>query len=256
MVCKSATLVAAVAGFLFIGCSPFQRLTKDFSKNQTSISYIYTSPLEEKAKHGSIWVDLPKLTDTQFPPTSVVSRRKNEVVPLLVFNYWRHEYECVLGRQQITESIPNFIQSAFAEETKRTGNFLIEKEQAGTRFTLEIEIDSVGAKGPFVNTGFFAYVFIAYVYQVVEEAGPGIAFSRIHYRVKENERVVLEDYVSQTASFEMLRPTRTNFALFHEHYRSNLAESLSETLKGNVEKLVEHLNLFFEDFPVVQAPEP
>jgi hypothetical protein len=235
----------AFAAIIFTGCSPLARLTKDFTKNKTSIEYMHTSRMMPSEKKLNIYVAPARVSDTQFPPLSVITKTKSQVIPLIVVTTWKHDYQCVVGQNQIVEDLPSFVRSSFIEEASRRGHFSTDS-LADRNLTLEIDVDSLGARGPYQNSGHFIYLFFAYTYQVIEQAGPGSAYSRLHYKVKDGDKVVLEDYISNTATFGILRPAGTTQKQFHEFYRANLVESLSDTFRRNIEELVSHINFLVD----------
>ncbi|HMI66164.1 MAG TPA: hypothetical protein VK517_09025 [Cyclobacteriaceae bacterium] len=242
-------LVIILLALLNSSCSPYSRLYNDFTKGQSSIQYIHTSGKEGKKNEKGIFIDKPFLSDRKFNSSANVHKINSSVVPLLVFNSWKYQYECAIGPPMIKENLPRFIQTSFLEESERSGTFRIDTLSSPASLSLEIDVDSLAAKGPYDNTGYFIYLFFGYSYQVHEHAGPGVAYSRFHYRVRKGDAVVLEDVVSHQASFQPLKMARTTFKKFHDMYRANLVESLGDTFKRNIEEIVSHLNILLEKDP-------
>jgi hypothetical protein len=239
-------LFILLTGVILFSCSPYKQLYKDFNGNKTSIDYIHTTELvKAKKRDVTICIAKPIIRYSRFT-VGEVRKISSEIIPLIIYNGWNHKYECSIGKNQIKENLDTFIQAAFLEEINRSSSFKADTISKN-KFSIEIEVDSISSRGPFVNSGEFIYLFIAYMSQTREEAGPGVAYSRLHYKVRKSDKVVLEDYVSTQSTFELLRPNVLTFKKFHSHYRANLIESLSDTLKKNIEQITKHLEILFED---------
>ncbi len=233
---KSFFLFLALASSV-LSCSPYKALKKDFMRSKSSIDYIHTSTKTSKLSPTEI-IFLPQPTiSASIPEVSEVKRVANEVVPLIIFNQWNHQYRCLLGKKEIKEELTSFLSASLIEEGKRRG-FQFDNQAADQPLQLEITIESVNAQGPYTNTGFFAYFVFFYFTQTVEKAGPAMAESRFHFKLKRDGVIVLDDSVTSSATFEPLQWEGMSFTQLHVAYRASLAELLGSTFEQNIDKVL------------------
>jgi hypothetical protein len=221
-------------------CSPYNSLFTDFVKKRNSIQYLYTSKKVTGKKDITVSVAKTVIKDPNFKSGGVL-KIKGEVAPLLFINTWKYQFECVVGRNQIKEDLNSFIQTSLVNECNRSGHFKADTA-SGNHYTLEIEVDSLQSKGQLYNSGHFVYLVFFYSYHKIEKLGEARAYSRFHYRLKKGDQLITDSYVSSTSSLELLKPAKITFSQLHEYYRANLVESLSETLKKNIEQVVRVAN--------------
>jgi len=237
-------LVAAAV----VACSPYRQLMTDFADGQNSLSYLHTSTKRlNMPKNPNVKLLTPVISARL--GSGDVKRISTQVMPLIVFNSCEYRYECVLGRNQISEDVPQFLASSLREETGRSGTFKI-KEDSAADFSIDVEIDSISARGPYQASREWIVAIIFLIHHKEDQAGPGRAFCSYHYRLRKGNEIVLDGFVKSEKTIEMLRPQRrTSFSDFRGFYRANLVESLSETIKMNNEKLVRKINQYFRDNP-------
>lgn len=238
---KNLLTILGLFLLLCSSCSPYNKLRRDFNNGKSSVDYIHTSELGIAKNDRGINISNPIISDKLFTSMGVVTKKQNTVTPLIIYNEWKNEYGCRIGRNLIKEDLSDFIKSATLEESKRTGSYRIDNTPTAS-LILEIEVDSLNAAGPFVNKGFFIYLVFGYALQKEELAGPGKAYSRFRYRVRDGETIFLENSVSSEANSESLKLPGVAFKKLHEIYRAHLIELLSETFKQNIEKIVLHIN--------------
>jgi hypothetical protein len=183
--------IGIVVILMMSACSPYQQLTKDFTQGQNSLAYSYRPYKHFDApKNPSVKLLTPVISTTF--RGGEVKKVSSEVIPLLVFNSWNHTYECVLGRNQIKENVPEFIATSLREDCNRSGTFKLTKDST-VNYSLEIEIDSISSKGPYRKSGFWLYLVIAWYRHRVDYASTGKAFCSYHYKLRKGEQVVLDN---------------------------------------------------------------
>jgi len=213
-------------------------------KGRSSIRYIHTSKKEFKKTDNRVNVSLPVITDSRFKSAGNVRHVKSTVIPLIVFNSWDYRYECEVGQPLIIENLPRFIQASVIAESRRSGTFGIDSVSNDSGLTLEIAVDSLSAKGPYSNIGFASYLLFVFLSHRDESAGPGVAYSRFHYRLSRAEATILESTVSSSTSLTTL--SISPISKFHEGYRANLVECLGDTFRKNTEKIIARINLLLK----------
>lgn len=241
---KRKCLIGVLSWILIVGCSPYNRLRKDFTQGQSTIQYIHTSVPVAVKSDLVIELKKPLITDKRFVSSARVSRDKDEVIPLIIYTGWKYQFNCSLGTPLIKENIPSMLSRSFNEECRRTGNFRLDSVSS-SGLSLEIAVDSLHARGPYTNEGFFLYLLFFAATSKTERAGPGEAYSRFHYRLSKEDKIIKEGFVSTTSTGKPIA-IKYSFELLHNAYRGSLAESLSETFRINTEKIIRELNRFLQ----------
>ncbi len=111
-------------------------------------------------------------------------------------------------------------------------------------FELEIEIDSLFARGPYRTFGNFIFAIIAYGYSEQEHAGPGTAYSRFNCRLKKDGSVLWSRSFESEKTVEPLKNQVESVQKLRNDYTTQLAESLSLTLKENIVQVIAHTNYY------------
>jgi hypothetical protein len=243
--------LATNAGILMLALTAFScvstsGLYNGFTKNKASLKYIYDSDFDNDTTNYTVTIKKPIIVDNKFRDVGIVRKTKSSLVPLILFYQWRSEYEYTIGKTAIRENIEDFIQSSFMEESKRSGTYTPDTTASPEQLTLEIAVDSVGARGPYFSEGYIVYLLFFYSYGVSEGAGPGVAFSRFHYQLKKGDEVLLDDFVSNRKYLQPIRKTHTSTKALRSFYTTSLVESLSATFKTNIEIIVEDIDLFLD----------
>lgn len=240
LVAPASILLLALLTF---SCASTTTLHKGFTKNKSSLSYIYDSDMEDDTTGHRITIHKAIVTDPQFTMPGMVRKVRASAIPLIVYTQWNAEYAYNIGSSAIKEDIASFVQSALIEESARSGTFVADATPSN-RLTLEIEIDSLGAKGPYHSDGYFMFLLFFYSWYAAEKAGEGHAYSRFHYRLKDGEKVLMEDVVSSQSPTKPLIPTLSSGKALRSFYNANLVEALSLTFKTNIEIIVEDIDIF------------
>ena len=232
--------------FLNFSCMSTGELYKGLTKKKGTLNYIHDSDIEADKGTFKVGVAKPIVSDPKFILPGSVRKVKAAVVPLIIFNSWNFEFEYRIGKASIQEDIESFVRSALITESNRSGSFTADTIQSTERLTLEIEIDSIGAKGPYYAKGHFVFLGLMYFGQQMENTGPAVAYSRFFYRLRVGDKVLMEDYTSSSRPTQPLRQTHTSTKELRNFYNTNLVEALSQTLKTNIEIIVEDVNIFLD----------
>jgi len=223
-------------------CVGTKSLYKGLTKKPSTINYLYDTELSTAKKTDTISVLEPIISDETFTKSGNLRKTQSSAIPLIIYTGWKNEHEYFIGEHMVEEDLPNFIQKSIIEETNRSTT-LFADSSASSDLVLEITVDSIGAHGPYRSDGFFVYLLIAYAYSSNESAGPGIAYSKLNYVLKNNEDIVLSGNSSNQFETEPLLDHFKNPKELRSFFNANLAEGISRTLKANIEQIskeVEH----------------
>ena len=238
-----ALFVAVGMVLLLSACSPTKEIYRGLVTQPVSLSYLYDSPAAAQRSSLTVSMTSPDLSAADLRQSSQLEKTKSSVLPLLVYNRWKSEFTYTLGKTSTQEEITNFIQTAWLAESYRSGLYLPDTN-AVADLQLEIEIDSAYARGPYKADGVCIFALVAYSYAEWEYAGPGIAYSRFVYRLKEGEKVLWEKAAESTHSSQLLSNQAETVQKLRKDYTTHLVESLSLTFKDNLEEVVEEVNRY------------
>lgn len=241
----SAFVIAAIA-FTNISCTSTNGLYKALTKNKVSLKYMLDSDVEHEDKNYTVAIKKPVITDPSFTKTGELKKLSGYVVPVIFYTEWKSIHDYRIGANVIAEDVASFVQEALILESDRSGIYMADTISLHDELTLEIEIDSVSAKGPYVDQGEILFLLFAYSYSVSEMAGPGMAYSRFHYTLKKQNAVIFDDYVSNRYTIKPLVTLPGSPKNLRTAYTINLVESLSQTFKANIEVIIEDINIYLE----------
>jgi hypothetical protein len=227
---------------LLSSCASPLAMHQSFTKNKASLRYIHDSDKDNDTSDYYVAIARPEVSYWQMRGTGMVRRTKASAIPLIVVNTWSTEYEYLLGKGGIRENVADFVQQSFIKESERSGIFRAGETANDNSLVLEIEIDSIGAGGSYKSQGHFFFMLIAWGYGASESAEPGHAFSRFHYRLRQGEKVLLEDFTFSEQKSKPLEVQHKSKDNLRQFYNANLVEALSATIKSNIEIIVEDID--------------
>jgi hypothetical protein len=238
----SAFALLAIFNF---SCSSTINLQKGFTRKQASLKYIHTSERKTATPLDTIIILKPVITDKKFTSVSDVKKTRAYFVPAILYNEWYASYQYWVGSAVIEEDIPAFIQSSLVQESKRSASFFTDTTLLSKdHLTLEISVDTIGAGGSYEDKGFWFFALFAYAFSEEENAGPGIAYSSFHYRLKQGNEILLEGNATDSRETEVLVKTQKSPKELRTYYTTSLVEALSLTFKTNIETIIKHINTF------------
>jgi hypothetical protein len=230
---------------LLSSCVSTKTLYKGLTKGPSTLAYIFDSETAIAEKVDTIGIMQPKISDQGFAISSDLKKVKSSAIPLLIYTGWNSEHEYTIGEDVINENLSDFVQESLIWETNRSSS-LYADSLTSNNMTLEIEIDSIGAAGPYRSSGYVLFLLLAYSYSESESAGPGIAYSKLNYRLRDQGKIVLKGNVENHIETEPLVNTFKSTNELRQFYTDNLVEALSLTIKSNVEEIVKRIDGHYE----------
>lgn len=215
---------------------------RDLTQHQASLQYLHDTKPSSTKSDLRVFITLPEFSTAGFAYEGKVEKVRSSVLPLIFFNSWKSEMVYSVGEKVVQEDIKLFLHENLLEESQRSGIYVPDTTLANSKFTLEIEVDSLSALGPYRIHGFFLFMILAYSYSSAEYAGPGMAYSRFTYRFKEGDKVLFERTTENKHSSQPLTNQVQSVEKLRDFYTTNLIESLSATFKANIEQVVADVN--------------
>lgn len=174
---------------------------------------------------------------------SLVTEESVKIIPLLIYNQWKLNYDISLGSNQIKENPSDYVKQRLARDINYSTKFLADTSSLisnKNQLRLTISIDSLEVKGSYKVDGFFLFMIF---YVMTENHYPsGEAISQLTYTLHEGETILLQRTVKSQKSINVIGGEYASFKVFRQTYVNHLIEALSESLKTSVKKIVHEVN--------------
>ena len=229
--------ILAILAFSYTSCTPSRIILNDLRHKPGSLGYLHEQYADETADIA-LNVEVSQLPDDFYE--SRLRRTKTTVVPLVVFNYWSASYLYSTGARQINGNIVDFVKKNFAESADRQGLFKA-TVSSDAELSVYLQLDSLVAAGPYKTSGSLLFLPPFYSYSQSESAGPGTAYSKIHYTLKIGDEVVKSGTVENTQATRYFDKIRTVHKLRGD-YNEYLTEALSATFQQNINTVIKDIN--------------
>lgn len=147
-------LLLFLASFL-TGCAGTNGLKKSFRDKESTLGYLHDGG---KALSGKVSVTSYRIVPT-LPDENEVVRRKTVVVPLLFYNYWKHDFRVDLGRAGSDAPPLHFGKTSLALDLKKSGAQVTDD---GGDIKVSVRIRSLRSGADYYKSGFIIFALVAY----------------------------------------------------------------------------------------------
>ncbi|MEM9834696.1 MAG: hypothetical protein AAF944_29005 [Bacteroidota bacterium] len=243
MVTKNTILQLGILCLLlsFTSCISTKIVYSGLTEKSASLIYLHDSPIAKHQSNISVAIQPPQYSNNALLEVSQLQKTNTTLIPLIIYNELKLEFTYTLGQSILQEDILPFVHNNLIGSSYRNGVFSIDS-LSNSDFTLEVTIDSLSATGPYTSTESGMYAVLTYITVIQEEAGPGEAYSRFTYRLQKKGETILEETVESKRSIAPVVNERYNIPKLRTDYTTQLAESLSLTLKENIDHIVTRIN--------------
>lgn len=226
---------------LFNSCVGTKKLYNGLTKESSTLEYLYDSKFKDGSKTDTIKINKPLIVDLKLTKSGNLKKIKASTLPLIIYTSWKSEHTYSVGQNVIKEDISDFVRKTLINEFCRSSSIFADST-SNSNFELQIEIDSIGAHGPYYSNGSFLYLLLVYSYSIAEYAGPGIAYSKLNYQLKNREQILKQGTFKKEIATEPLKNNFQSTKELRKFYSSQLTEALSFTLKTNIEAIVNEID--------------
>lgn len=241
---RNYSILLALTGLLFLAsCTSTRVIEKNMNSDRYSLSYLRDSKISKNKLDFNVSIDSVVFA-TPMNITTTVTRLKGWFIPLALVNIWNSQNECIQGKSMFEEDIPTFLRASLVEEINRSGNFNYNSFN-DSGYQLDISIDEISTKGPYVSKGFFYFAFFAYGYSYADIAGPAISNMGISYKLKKGDRVLKSNSFSSEKIAEQIDKRYSNNKMLQQDYAISMVEAVSLNFKNVIELIVADLNDHF-----------
>ncbi|MEM6524686.1 MAG: hypothetical protein AAF693_12865 [Bacteroidota bacterium] len=224
-------------------------LYNGLTRHSYTLGYLHDSPLDRVAKSDTIRINVPEVSDSSFTLCGTLLKEPTHVVPAIIYTGWKSTYHYSIGHNVINEAVDVFTRAALIDEFNRSTSLYADSlHHFG--YQLDITIDRMEASGPYDHYGEFLFLIFWLMYDTEDHAGPGSAYSRLSYVLKNGDQVLSKGSVENEAVTAPLKKRIRKLMDYRRLYTSQLTEALSFTLKANIESIVNEVNAYVIRNPV------
>ena len=173
-----------LAAFLVTGCSNYNAVTK---AHQSDVAVIKLRPIEnvQPASHKTFRIRSVTIDEAALPSGPDFVKTETFILPLGLFNYWKHRTDYVLGKKQFGVSLEDEIREAFQVGLEQHG-YRVTSEKPN--FDLDIHVRRMTAKSTYEKSGFFYFALVVYGFGSGTSRGPYQSHLEIDVETHEDGR--------------------------------------------------------------------
>lgn len=231
---------------LIVSCTSTKKIQKNMNSNSYSMAYLMDSETSNLKKDIAVSIDSIYFNPNIMSDTTKVIREKGWFLPLVFVYIWNSQNNCIQGKSMIEEDIPYFLRKSMIDEISRSGNFTINTID-NSDYLLELSIDEIETKGPYVSSGFFYFALYVYGYSYSDRAGPALSNLSVSYKLKKDNEVVLSNFFNSEKTTEQINKKYTNTNILQQDYAISMVEATSYNFKNVIELIINDINTYFND---------
>ncbi|MCD6023487.1 MAG: hypothetical protein K0Q91_403 [Fibrobacteria bacterium] len=152
---KPNKLPLLALAILLIGCAGTNALKDSFRDKRSTLGYLHDG---KPGLSGSVTVKAYHSV-AELPEENEVTRQKSLVVPLLVFNYWKHDFRVDLGETGADASPLKFGKTSLTADLKRSG---LNVGDTGGNIKVSVRVNSLKSGTTYYKSGHILFVLVAY----------------------------------------------------------------------------------------------
>jgi hypothetical protein len=215
---------------------------------QSGLFYELTTPVYSENIEDTIYLN--PIDYSAILPYTIVKRKTGKVLPLLFFNLVQNKYDVTLGENSLLQPYREFLTDALLAQCNRSSCFnLKEKDNTllpDSALILEVKINKNQTKATMIcNDGFFINPFSEGYLQGFSswDIKQGDSWLEISVRLMQQEKCLWEKTYTATQDLPYKRTGVENPEHVYGICIEDMTECLSNTTKGIVENISQHLHL-------------
>lgn len=236
-------IICFVFGLITLSsCYVRKQISNHLNKTKYSLAYLHDGPVISQKQNTIIGIDTIIISSNAIGKPTLVTREKQKVVPLVVFDSWSTRFNCIQGSSAIREDIGNFIKKEFETEAMRSGSFQMGFKNVD--YVLTLKVDTLYTNSHISVGGFVFFIFYG-LYFNPEEVNSTVG---ITYSVKQtnSNRIIYWNHETVTSWNDAKE--KGGFNIYHGRlgiYRylgTVMTDVLSDNIKIVIENIVKDIN--------------
>ena len=229
---KTTMLILAV---LLSGCGAAAGIQSTLKDRNGELLYLHDSEKVPDKQGGTVQIS-SFVVDDILPSETTVREKSGFVLPLLVVNVWKFEYQSSLGSDQLKNDYKKFIQDSFIEELDRRGRY--KHVEGHGDMELAVEVKTMTMSAPIVKTGNFLFLLVAWAFGQNTSAGPVSVVVTANVELKKDGKELFNrDFQGKTQT-NILAGQHVNL----EDFTTSMIEGVSLAIKDLDERIVSGIN--------------
>lgn len=227
--------LAVLIVMLCAGCGGAAGLESLLQTKNGPLAYLYDSEKVSLKQAGTVRVG-SVVVDEVLPQATKVTEESGYVLPLLVVNLWKYDYQSQLGQAQLTNDYKAFIRESFIEELKRSGKYSYVEDQS--EMEIDLKIKTISMTAPMRKTGNVIFLLVAVSFDQSYYAGPAEVLITADAVLKKDGQEIFNQEFRGLGRTGLLQGRNLDIADF----TTAMIEALSLSLKNLNEHIVREIN--------------
>jgi hypothetical protein len=220
---------------LCAGCGGVTSLESLLQTKNGPLAYLYDSEMISMKQAETLSIGSVIVEDV-LPPATSVTQESGFVLPLLVVNVWKYDYQSRLGQAQLTNDYKAFIKDSFVEEIKRSGKFGYVESQGDME--IDLRVKNISMTAPMRKAGNVIFLLYAVSFSQSYWAGPAeVVVSADVVLRKEGNEIFNQEFKGRGRT-GVLKGRNLNL----EDFTTAMIEALSSSFKDLNENIVREIN--------------
>jgi len=220
---------------LCAGCGGAPGLESLLKTKSGPLAYLYDSEKVPVKQAGTVRLGSVLVEDV-LPQTTSVTEQSGFLLPLLVVNVWKYDYQSQLGQSQLTNDYKTFIKDSFIEELKRSGKYSYVDEHS--EIEIDLKIKAISMTAPIRKTGNVIFLLYAVAFNQSYYAGPAEVLITADAVVKKEGMEIFNQEFRGIGRSGVLQGRNINIPDF----TTAMIEALSWSVKNLNESIVRAIN--------------
>ncbi|MBI3622048.1 MAG: hypothetical protein HY208_07685 [Nitrospirae bacterium] len=189
------------------------------------------------------------VVDDILPPATTVDKTGMFILPLIVWDSWKINYQSRLGAAQVTNDYKQFIKDRFIDELKRSGRLPYAEDNGAIE--IDVHVKNLTMSAPIVHFGYFLFALYVWAFGQYTVAGPVDVVVTADIAAKKDGRELLSREVRGESRTNSLDARYTAESKLLTDFQAAMIEGTSMAIKNLNENLVREINTL-----VLQASAP
>ena len=162
------SMVIGFLSFLLVGCSNYSTVVK---AHQNDVAEFKIRPIESAKPTANKTFRITSFIfeENAMPGNPEFVKTNTLILPFLVFDYWNHQTQYILGKNQFKAQLEIDLKNAFEIGLSQFGYRISE---SNPDFEVTIKARKCISKSTYTKSGFFYFALVAYGYNFGGSRGP------------------------------------------------------------------------------------
>jgi len=232
----------------FTACQSGKSIQRQMLNIKSELFYSLTTPVYSDTVVNTIYLN--PVYDSDILPYTMVHRKGATTIPLILYNYFKVNYNVELGNSSFLQPYKEFLTDALMAQCNRSSCFNLrindETVLPDSAMILEMNVNKNATTSRMVKKGFLIIIPVGDDYTISSdtwEVEKPVSWLEISVRLMQNNKCLWEKTYTSTMDFPYKQSGIEKPFRAYETCIENMTECLSFTTKGIVENISQNLHL-------------